>query len=103
MYKILIKYISKSSKTFWYNHEVINENGESIEFETDNFEILKEEVNKLDKQIGYENLRIINDVTYSITVNIVDDLENVTVTTSEDIEDMYTTAFANIFGEVNNG
>lgn len=98
MYKILIKYTTTSSKTFWYSYEVTDENGETVEFATDDFDVLKEEVNKLDSKYGYENLKIINEVEYSITVDVLDDIENVTIATSEDVKDIYATAFSNVFG-----
>lgn len=99
MYKILIKYTSTSNKIFWQSYEVTDNEGNIIEFSTDNFEVLREEMNKLDSKYGFENIRIINDVTYSITVDIIDDIENLQISTSEDVENVFNTAFANVFGE----
>lgn len=98
MYKILIKYTSTSNKIFWQSYEITDENGNTVEFVTDNFAVLKEEMNMLISKYGFENIRIINDVTYSITVNVVDDIENVQISTSEDVTNIYNTAFANVFG-----
>ena len=99
MYKILIKYKSTSKKTFWQSYETTDEEGNAIEFATDDFEVLKEVIHKLDSQIGFENLRVINDVTYSIAVNVIDDIENIQISTTEDVENVFNTAFANVFGE----
>ena len=67
MYKILIKYSSKLNKVYWRNHLT---DDESIEFETDDLEVLKEEIKKLDKIYGYENIRIVNDLTYDVLINL---------------------------------
>lgn len=99
MYKILIKYTSTFKKIFWQSYEIVDKNGNIIEFSTDDFSVLKEEMNNLISKYGFENLRIINDVTYSINIDVVDDIENISISTSEDIDNIYKTAFINVFGE----
>lgn len=99
MYKILIKYTSKLKDVYWKNYTVIDKNEEIVEFSADNFEDLRTEIDKLAKKYGYENIRVINDVTYDVSVTLYDDIENVELSTSEDIEDIFNTAFANVFGE----
>lgn len=98
MYKILIKYISKMNGIYWKSHMVTNEKGETVEFSTDDFEVLREEIRKLDGEIGHQNLRVINDVTYAIRVELFDDIENVSTVSSEDVEALYSTAFDKVFG-----
>lgn len=96
MYKIFIKYTSTFNKIFWQSYMIEQEDGAFVEFETDNVEVLKEEVNKLDKIHGNENLRIVADVTYTVTIGIPDDAIN--IASSEDISDIYNTAYTNVFG-----
>lgn len=100
MYKILIKYTSTSKKTFWQNYEVSKEDGTSVEFSTDDLEVLKNEIKKIDYKYGYENIRIIKDVTYSVLVDISEsvDLENAEIATSDDVVDVYNTAYNKVFG-----
>lgn len=97
MYKILIKYTSTLNKTFWYEHEVPLEDGTSVTFETDDIDVLKEEIHKLDKIYGNENLKIVVDVTYTVTIGVSDNL--IDIASPEDILDIYNTAFNNVFGE----
>ena len=96
MYKILIKYTSTASKTFWQSHEVINEDGESVEFNTDNVDVLKEELDKLAKLYGYEGLRVVTDIAYTVTIGMPNDL--IDVISVEEVNELYNTAFANVFG-----
>ena len=70
-YKILIKYPSTFKKDFYEFYQVQTEDSdELIDFETDDVEVLKTTLNILDKKYGYENLRIIVDVTYTIAVGV---------------------------------
>ena len=96
MYKIWIKYTSANKKIFWQSYNMTDENGNIVEFETDSIEVLKNELNKLDKIYGNENLRAVVDVTYDITVNMPNEL--VSVVSPEEILDIYNTAFTNVFG-----
>ena len=98
MYKILIKYISKMNDIYWKSHMVTNEMGETVEFSTDDFEVLREEIRKLDAIHGHSGLRVINDVTYAIRVELFDDIENVSTVSSEDVRDIYATAFNRVYG-----
>ena len=97
MYKILIKYSSKLNKVYWVSHFIDDSN----EFETDDLQILKEEIKKLDKIYGYENIRIVNDLTYDILVNLnAIDLDNAEIATSDDVSNVFETAYNKIFGGV---
>lgn len=94
MYKILIKYTSTFKKTFWYSYEV--EDG--VEFVTDDIDVLKKEIDKIDKQIGYENIRIVRDITYDVMVDVTDvGSANISYLTTDDINNIYNTAFAKVF------
>lgn len=93
MYSILIKYTSTSKKTFWYDHEV---EGTSTRFETLDDEVLEAELDKLDKEVGYENLRVVNDVPFKVAHDLNDTIE---FATEPEVRDIYTTAYTNIFGE----
>lgn len=68
MYKILIKYNSNFKKVYWRSHL----DNDSNEFETDDLEVLKEEIKKLDRLYGFDNIRIVNDLTYEILVDVED-------------------------------
>ena len=96
MYKILIKYSSKLNKIYWRSHLT---DDESIEFETDDLEVLKEEIKKLDKIYGYENIRIVNDLTYDVLINLnAINLEDAEIVTSEDVTNVFDTAYDKVFG-----
>lgn len=95
MYKILIKYNSTLKKVYWRNHV----DDESNDFKTDDLEVLKEEIKKLDKIYGYDNIRIVNDLTYDVLINLnAIDLGNAEIATSEDVSNVFDTAYNKIFG-----
>lgn len=98
MYKILIKYMSKVGVMYWKSHTMVDENGDMIEFNTNSVDILKEELKKLDETYGYDNLRVVIDVPYTVSMAMPNELIN--VATSEEVTDLYNMAFANVFGGV---
>ena len=73
MYKILIKY-DNDKLNLWmpYGSTTTSTTGKSefTEFETDNVETLKETILKLDKEYGFEKIRIVEDVTVTFDVNV---------------------------------
>ena len=73
MYKILIRY-DNDKFNLWmpYGSTTTSTTGESTftEFETDNVETLKNEILKLDKEYGFEKIRIVEDVTVTFDVNV---------------------------------
>lgn len=97
MYKILIKYKSTFGKTFWYFHTV-EQDGETVEYSSYNTDDIEKEMKKLDMIYGYENLRVIIDITSDLEINVSAD-PKVDTTTSEDIDDIYETAYKNVFSE----
>ncbi len=82
MYKILIRYNDKHNLWQSYGTTVSSTTTSTsfTEFETDDVEILKSEILKLDAIYGHNNIRIIEDVTlkYSVDVilNTTDNIEN---------------------------
>lgn len=100
MYKILIKYTSSSKKVFWQSYMTKNEEDKIVEFSTDDIDILKEEVKQIDEEYGHDNVRIVKDVTYNVRIDIAEsvDLKNAEIATSEDVEDVFNTAFNKVFG-----
>ena len=100
MYKIMIKYKSTFNKTFWYEYTKTLEDGTIVEFETDRLEELETEIKKIDKEYGSENIRVVSDITYDVIVDVADsvDMENVTVATPTDVNNVYNTAFEKVFG-----
>lgn len=73
MYKILILY--KAEHNLWQQYGTTSSmsGGKSTftEFATDDIEILKSELLKLDSIYGFQNLRVITDVTVNYSVDIV--------------------------------
>ena len=73
MYKILIKY-DNDKLNLWmpYGSTTTSTTGESTftEFETDNVETLKNEILKVDKEYGFEKIRVVEDVTVTFDVNV---------------------------------
>ena len=74
MYKILIKY-DNDKLNLWmpYGTTTTSTTGSSAftEFETDDVTVLKETILKLDKEYGFEKIRVIEDVTVNFTVDVV--------------------------------
>lgn len=83
MYKILIKYNSVLGKEFYQMYQIQTEGSPSelIEYSTDDLDELKNTIKALDREYGYNNIRVIADVTYDIGVTI-DGIK--TTTPSED-------------------
>ena len=76
MYKILIKY-DNDKLNLWmpYGTTTTSTTGKSefTEFETDDVAVLKETILKLDKEYGFEKIRVVEDVTVNFSVNVVVD------------------------------
>ena len=85
VYKILIKYDKSPSQTnLWqaYGTETVTTNttatssiskAEFEEFSTEDVSVLEEEVKKLDAEYGHNNIRVIADVEYSVSVDVVEE------------------------------
>lgn len=88
VYKILIKYDKSPSQTnLWqaYGTETVTTNttatssiskAEFKEFSTEDVSVLEEEVKKLDAEYGHNNIRVIADVEYSVSVDVVEESES---------------------------
>lgn len=76
MYKILIRY-DNDKFNLWmpYGSTTTSTTGKSefTEFETDDVTVLKETILKLDKEYGFEKIRIVEDVTVTFDVNVAID------------------------------
>ena len=76
MYKILIKY-DNDKLNLWmpYGTTTTSTTGKSAftEFETDDVTVLKETILKLNKEHGFEKIRVVEDVTVNFTVDVVVD------------------------------
>ena len=76
MYKILIKY-DNDKLNLWmpYGTTTTSTTGKSefTEFETDDVTVLKEIILKLDKEYGFEKIRVVEDVTVNFTVDVIVD------------------------------
>lgn len=84
MYKILIKYIQSSSlQNMWQVYgtttttsATANSSAKVVSFEefsTDDITVLEKEVAELDKIYGHENIRVIKDLSYTVSVDVLDD------------------------------
>ena len=88
MYKILIKY-DNDKFNLWmpYGTTTTSTTGKSefTEFETDDVTVLKETILKLDKEHGFEKIRVIEDVTVNFSVDVVveDNTESTEGTTND--------------------
>ena len=82
MYKILIKHnpnANKSDTTIWRMHGSTTTSTTSTsfkEFETDDIEVLKEEVKKIASKIGYDEIRIVSDIVFDIEIGIENNRES---------------------------
>ena len=78
MYKILILY--KPEHNLWQQYGTTTTSSVSggkstfTEFETDDLEVLKAEILKLDQIYGFSRIMVIKDVTFDINVEIVEDI-----------------------------
>ena len=79
MYKILIKY-DNDKLNLWmpYGTTTTSTTGKSefTEFETDDIEVLKEEVKKIASKIGYDEIRIVSDIVFDIEIDIENNRES---------------------------
>ena len=86
MYKILIKY-DNDKLNLWmpYGTTTTSTTGKSAftEFETDDVTVLKETILKLDKEYGFEKIRVVEDVTVNFSVVVVDENAETTEDTTE--------------------
>ena len=86
MYKILIKY-DNDKLNLWmpYGTTTTSTTGNSAftEFETDDVTVLKETILKLDKEHGFEKIRIVEDVTVNFSVDVVGENTESTEDTTE--------------------
>ena len=76
MYKILINYDNdKFNPWMPYGTTTTSTTGNSAftEFETDDVTVLKETILKLDKEYGFEKIRVVEDVTVNFSVDITTD------------------------------
>lgn len=76
MYKILIKY-DNDKFNLWmpYGTTTTSTTGKSefTEFETNDVAVLKDIIIKLDKEYGFEKIRVVEDVTVNFSVDIPTD------------------------------
>ena len=74
MYKILIKY-DNDKLNLWmpYGTTTTSTTGKSefTEFETDDVTVLKETILKLDKEHGFDKIRVVEDVTVNFSVDVI--------------------------------
>ena len=72
-YKILIKNTQTKLKNLWEIYGTTSTTGSVVtftEYFTDDVTELQNKIAELDKTIGFENIRVIADVTYNIGVTV---------------------------------
>ena len=78
MYKILIKY-DNDKLNLWMPYGTTTTSTTSTsfkEFETDDVEVLKEEIKKITSKIGYAEIRIVSDIVFDIEIDIENNKES---------------------------
>ena len=78
MYKILIKY-DNDKLNLWMPYGTTTTSTTSTsfkEFETDDVEVLKEEIKKITSKIGYDEIRIVSDIVFDIEIDIENNRES---------------------------
>lgn len=80
MYKILIRYNDKHNLWQSYGTTISSTTTSASfnEFETDDVEVLKSEILKLDAIYGHDNIRIVEDVTLKYSVDVISSKTNST-------------------------
>ena len=78
MYKILIRYNDKHNLWQSYGTTISSTTTSTSfnEFETDDVEVLKSEILKLDAIYGHDNIRIVEDVTLKYGVDVISSKTN---------------------------
>lgn len=95
-YKILIKYKSTSNKVFYYFYK---KDDSSEDYSTSDILELKTVIKELDSKIGYENIRIIVDVSYDINTSVDETGNNIEFLDEAETKNLYDTAFEKVFGK----
>ena len=82
-YKLLIKNTDVKLKNLWEVYGTTTTTGSTVtftEFSTEDVNELQNTIAELDKTIGFENIRVIADVTYNVGVTVeeikVDDTDS---------------------------
>ena len=73
IYKILIKNTQAKLKNLWEIYGSTTTTGSTVtftEYSTDDVTELQNQIAELDKTIGFENIRVIADVTYNVGVTV---------------------------------
>lgn len=73
VYKILIKNTQAKLKNLWEIYGTTSTTGSTVtftEYSTEDVNKLQNTIAELDKTIGFENIRVIADVTYNVGVTV---------------------------------
>ena len=96
-YKILTKYTSVLNKDFYQFYRPDDTTTE--DFITEDLEELKSVVKQLDAEIGYENIKVVIDITYDVNPSINKLPQNVDFVEDDQLSDIYDIAYKKVFGE----
>lgn len=73
IYKILIKNTQTKLKNLWEIYGTTSTTGSTVtftEYSTEDVNELQNTIAELDKTIGFENIRVIADITYNVGVTV---------------------------------
>lgn len=97
-YKILIRYTSTFKKVFYYFY-IDEESGK--EYSVNDVDELNIKIKELDRIYGHENIRVVLDLDYDVSVSVKND-SMYDLATDEEIKNIYNDAFKEVFGEEGN-
>jgi hypothetical protein len=72
-YKILVKNTQAKLKNLWEIYGTTSTTGSTVtftEYSTEDVNALQNTIAELDKTIGFENIRVIADVTYNVGITV---------------------------------
>lgn len=94
MYKILILYNKDHNLWKQYGTTTSGDKETFVEFATDDIEILQQEVLKLDRKIGFENIKIYRDISADYTVYIEkDEYSGINIATDKEVKEILDNVF----------
>ena len=96
-YKILIRYISTFKTEFYEFYKVSSPDNTLVDFETNNLQELKEKIIELSKAKGFDNIKVIVDLTYDITVDLEDVSNNMDIITSDEVKSIYNEVYNEVY------
>ena len=80
MFRIFVKYENEKIKDLWREYGISSSTTGSTStftpFETDDIEVLRNELIKLDSEIGHDSIRVVQDVALQYGVTVVEKVDD---------------------------